>query len=52
MAEKADPARDYVLVGRKTAVKRPFGLLQKDLERALVEIDRDTGNDAGQEKKK
>lgn len=48
MAEKADPARDYVLVGRKTAVKRPFGLLQKDLERALVEID----GDAGQEKKK
>lgn len=38
MADGADPTRDYVLVGRKTAVKRPFGLLQKDLERALEEL--------------
>ena len=38
MAERADPARDYVLVGRKTAVKRPFELLRQDLERALEDL--------------
>ena len=38
MAEKADPTRDYVLVGRKTAVKRPFELLRQDLERALEDL--------------
>lgn len=48
MAQRADPARDYVLVGRKTAVKRPFGLLQKDLERALDELE----GAPGQEEKK
>lgn len=41
MAKRADPARDYVLVGRRTAVKRPFGLLQKDLEQALDDLERE-----------
>lgn len=39
LAEKADPARDYVLVGRRGAVKRPFGLLQKDLEQAMRDLE-------------
>lgn len=39
MVERADPDRDYVLVGRKAAVKRPYGLLQKDMERALVDLE-------------
>ena len=38
LAEKADPARDYVLVGRRTAVTRPFALLQKDMEQALQDL--------------
>lgn len=38
LAEKADPARDYVLVGRRTAVTRPFAQLQKDMEQALQDL--------------
>ncbi|MCH8862894.1 MAG: ribonuclease P protein component [Proteobacteria bacterium] len=38
LADAADPARDYVLVGRRTAVTRPFALLQKDMEQALQDL--------------
>ncbi len=38
LAGAADPARDYVLVGRRTAVTRPFALLQKDMEQALQDL--------------
>jgi hypothetical protein len=42
LAERADPARDYVLVGRRAAVKRPYGLLRQDLERALGDLERES----------
>ncbi len=38
LADAADPARDYVLVGRRTAVTRPFALLQKDMQQALKDL--------------
>lgn len=42
LAERADPARDYVLVGRRAAVKRPYSLLRQDLERALGDLERES----------
>lgn len=35
LPEKAQTGWDYVIIGRRAALDRPFGLLEKDLKRAL-----------------
>ena len=38
MPDQAAPGRDYVLIGRRTTVKRPFEELVADLETALARL--------------
>lgn len=38
LASKIDDGRDYVMVGRKAAIKRPFAVLIKDAENILSKM--------------
>jgi len=40
MPVQASPGMDYVLIGRRETVERPFHLLRRDLERALAKLSR------------
>ena len=39
LGERARRGRDYVLIGRRDTVTRPFGALMKDLEKAVARAD-------------
>ena len=39
LGERARPGRDYVLIGRRETVSRPFAALVRDLENALARAD-------------
>ena len=38
LAKKISGGRDYVMVGRKSAIKRPFALLVKDAEKVVAKM--------------
>ena len=40
MPVQASPGVDYVLIGRRETVERPFQCLKRDLERALAKLSR------------
>ena len=38
MAKHAAPGRDYVIIGRRETIERPYGLLLQDLQTALKRL--------------
>lgn len=46
LAEMAKPGFDYVIIGRKATLKRPYAMLVGDLKKALKRTKTDKGSDA------